>query len=81
MTPKPSPVWHYKKSTLDNTKKGIDQVAKLYCFECNENLPACSVPTLNLTRLLLNHLEPCHGQCMQYQNQFDNYSKTRFFLS
>ena len=46
----------------------------LYCYSCNENQPACSVPTLNLQRLNTEHYVPCNGQCMQYQNQWDDYS-------
>ncbi len=46
----------------------------LYCYSCNENQAACSLPTLNLQRLNTEHYVPCNGQCMQYQNQWDNYS-------
>ena len=52
----------------------------LYCYSCNENQAACSVPTLDIDRLNTEHYVPCNGQCMQYQNQWDNHSKEFFFI-
>jgi hypothetical protein len=46
----------------------------LYCFHCNENLPACSDAQLDLNRLRQEHSVPCNGQCVKYRNPNDGHS-------
>ena len=44
----------------------------LYCYNCNENLKACSYP-YNYTALE-NYSVPCNGFCVKFQNRFDENS-------
>jgi len=61
------------------TPADYDRDSPLYCFLCNGNQKACSHPA-DLTKLK-DHLVPCNGQCIKYQNPYDNNGKIGFILN
>ncbi len=73
----------YNKETtsVQTTTKAISPEIKqpLYCYSCNSNADFCAPESLNLTRLNIEHYVPCNGQCMQYRNKNDDYSKNNYY--